>query len=282
MTFRYGFVTVRVRQPLGGFTGTARGGRPAVASRLCRQRSTPHARRYQPGRRASRLWVRRKQRMLLISRLRSLSRSVRCLARAGDTLHHRPTMSANARTEQMHFASRAGLKLDAALSEFDVDIDGSVVADLGSSTGGFVDVLLRRGAAKVYAVEKGFGLLDWRLRNDRRVTVMERTDARTVELPEEVALVTIDVGFARQSDVVPQALSLLAPGGRIVSLLKPQYEAGGRDLVRGKLTPETSDAVVRRVVAELREKGVDVERTFPSPVRGKEANAQEVFLLVTS
>jgi len=182
----------------------------------------------------------------------------------------------------MQFASRAGLKLDAALDEFGIDIAGQVVADLGSSTGGFVDVLLRRGAAKVYAVDKGFGLLDWRLRNDRRVNVMERTDACSVELPEAVALVTIDVGFARQSQVVPHALSLLEPGGRIVSLLKPQYEASGRELVRGRLTPDASDSVVTRVLSELEEMDVTIERIFLSPVRGKEAKAQEIFLCISS
>lgn len=202
------------------------------------------------------------------------------LAHAIGTLHDRP-MRVPTTVDAVQFASRGGLKLDAALDEFSIHVAGQVVADLGSSTGGFVDVLLRRGAAKVYAVEKGFGLLDWRLRNDSRVVVMERTDARLVELPEAVGLVTIDVGFVRQTEVLPHALSLLASSGRIVALLKPQYEASGRDLVRGKLTPEASDSVVTRVIAQLEDEGIAVERAFPSPVRGKEADAQETFLLIT-
>src|SRR3954471_11748390 len=114
------------------------------------------------------------------------------------------------------FASRAGLKLDHALNVFAIDVTGLVCADLGSNVGGFVDCLLRRGAAKVYAVEKGYGVLEWRLRKDPRVVVMERTNAMHVELPEPVSLVTIDVAWTRQRNILPAAKRLLAPGGMVV------------------------------------------------------------------
>src|SRR6476661_9910772 len=114
------------------------------------------------------------------------------------------------------FASRAGLKLDHALNVFQVEVAGLTCADLGSNVGGFVDCLLQRGAEKVYAIEKGYGVLEWRLRKDPRVVVMERTNAMHVELPEPVSLVTIDVAWTRQRNILPAAKRLLLPDGRVV------------------------------------------------------------------
>src|SRR5207248_8668677 len=101
------------------------------------------------------------------------------------------------------FASRAGHKLDHALSTFQIDVTNLTCADLGSNVGGFVDCLLQHGAAKVYAIEKGYGVLEWRLRKDPRVVVMERTNAMHVELPEKIDLVTIDVAWTRQRKILP-------------------------------------------------------------------------------
>src|SRR5579871_5617777 len=123
------------------------------------------------------------------------------------------------------FVSRAGLKLEFALDAWNIDVRGLVCADLGSNVGGFVDCLLQRGAAKVYAIEKGYGVLEWKLRKDPRVVVMERTNAMHVELPETVALVTIDVAWTKQRNILPAAGRMLAEGGRIVTLIKPHYEA---------------------------------------------------------
>src|SRR5688572_7460078 len=109
----------------------------------------------------------------------------------------------NNHPQKTSYASRGGDRLVAALDQCGVSVEGLTVADFGSSTGGFVDVLLQRGASRVYAVEIGAGLLDWRLRNDSRVTVMERTDARTAKLPELVDLITADIGFTRQGDFTP-------------------------------------------------------------------------------
>src|SRR6476660_1813424 len=110
------------------------------------------------------------------------------------------------------FVSRAGQKLDHALTTFNLDVTHLTCADLGSNVGGFVDCLLQRGAAKVYAVEKGYGVLEYRLRKDPRVVVMERTNAMHVELPERVSLVTIDVAWTRQRNILPAAKRLLLPG----------------------------------------------------------------------
>lgn len=178
-------------------------------------------------------------------------------------------------------ASRAGEKLDGALRDLNIDVTSAVVADLGSSTGGFVDVLLRRGAARVYAIEKGYGRLEWRLRNDPRVVVLERTDGRTVSLPELVEVATIDIGFVRQAEILPKALSLVRPGGRIISLVKPQYEASGHDLDRGRLTDDVTRRVLDRTLRQIAELGIHVENVRASALRGKDAGAQEYFIMVT-
>jgi 23S rRNA (cytidine1920-2'-O)/16S rRNA (cytidine1409-2'-O)-methyltransferase len=178
------------------------------------------------------------------------------------------------------YASRGGYKLEAALDKVGVSIDGWIVADLGASTGGFVDVLLHRGAMKVYAVEIGYGQLDWKLRNDPRVLVMERTDARKVELPEEIQLITADVGFTKQVEFIPNALTLIKSGGLIISLVKPQYEVSGRELVRGRLTDEVAQRILRRVSDQVRGLGAEVLDLFPSALKGKDAKVQEYFIIL--
>src|ERR1700761_4113773 len=127
----------------------------------------------------------------------------------------------------MPFVSRAGQKLDHALDAFGVGVAGLACADLGCNVGGFVDCLLQRGAAKVYAVDTGYGVLEWKLRKDPRVVVMERTNAMHVDLPEPVSLVTIDVAWTRQRNILPAAGRILSrePGARVVTLIKPHYEA---------------------------------------------------------
>ena len=122
------------------------------------------------------------------------------------------------------FASRAGWKLDAALSAFWIDPAGLLCADLGCNVGGFTDCLLRRGARGVYAVDTGYGALAWTLRQDDRVTVMERTNALHLDPPAQVDLVTVDVAWTPQRLIVPAAKAWLAPGGQIISLIKPHYE----------------------------------------------------------
>src|SRR3954464_11805842 len=143
----------------------------------------------------------------------------------------------------MPFVSRAGEKLEHALNTFALDVTGLTCADLGSNVGGFVDCLLQRGAAKVYAVEKGYGVLEYRLRKNPRVVVMERTNAMHVTLPERVALVTIDVAWTRQRNILPAARKILADGGVVITLIKPHYEAPKELLKKGILPEAEVEAV---------------------------------------
>ncbi len=123
------------------------------------------------------------------------------------------------------FVSRGGQKLDHALAALGIGVTGKICADLGCSTGGFTDCLLSHGAAKVYAVDTGYGVLDWKLRKDSRVVVMERVNAMHAELPEAMEIITIDVGWTRQRHILPSARRMLAPDGVVISLVKPHYEA---------------------------------------------------------
>jgi 23S rRNA (cytidine1920-2'-O)/16S rRNA (cytidine1409-2'-O)-methyltransferase len=178
----------------------------------------------------------------------------------------------------MPYVSRGGDKLAFALDALGVDPRGRVCADLGCSTGGFTDVLLQRGAARVYAVDTGYGVLDWKLRRDARVVVLERTNALHVELPEPCGLVVIDAGWTRQGRIVPRALSLLGPGGEIVTLLKPHYEAPRDWLERGRLPEARHPEVLAAVLAELRALDVDVGEPLLSPVRGGKGGNREYLL----
>lgn len=176
------------------------------------------------------------------------------------------------------YASRAGDKLAFALKEFKISVKDKTCADFGSSTGGFVDVLLKSGARKVYAVETGYGVLDWKLRKDQRVVVMERTNALHVRLPEKVDLITIDISWTRQAKILPVAFKWLKPGGDIISLLKPQYEAEARNLQHGKLTLAQAEAVAASCLATLDKKGIKVRKMVPSPLPGEKGGNQEFLL----
>src|SRR5881394_1864438 len=123
------------------------------------------------------------------------------------------------------YASRAGQKLEHALEVFGVDVKDWICADLGSNVGGFVDCLLQRGAKKVYSIDTGYGVLEWKLRKDPRVVVMERTNAMHAVLPEKVKLVTIDVAWTKQKNILPAARRMMLDDGIAIALIKPQYEA---------------------------------------------------------
>lgn len=177
------------------------------------------------------------------------------------------------------YVSRAGLKLAFALDRFEVDPTGWTCADLGSNVGGFVDCLLRRGAGKVYAIDTGYGALDWSLRRDARVVVMERTNALDVVLPEPVRLVTVDVAWTRQHVVLPRALELVEPAGTIVTLIKPHYEADPSALREGRLPDELVDPTVQAVIARLADLKITVSTTVESPIRGDGGNREVLGLI---
>jgi 23S rRNA (cytidine1920-2'-O)/16S rRNA (cytidine1409-2'-O)-methyltransferase len=172
------------------------------------------------------------------------------------------------------FVSRAGQKLDHALTTFGLDVAGRTCADLGSNAGGFVDCLLQRGAAKVYAVDTGYGVLEWKLRKDPRVIVMERTNAMHVALPEPVGVVTIDVAWTRQRHILPAARRLVAPDGFVVTLIKPHYEADASQLVKGVLPEEAVDGVVKAIGADFAAARFTLVRTVQSPIKGATGNTE--------
>jgi len=173
------------------------------------------------------------------------------------------------------FSSRAGAKLDHALTEFNLDVKKLVCADLGCSTGGFTSCLLERGAAKVYAVDTGYGVLDYKLRKDPRVVVLERTNAMHVVLPEPVNFISVDVSWTPQKLILPHALELLTKGGNIVSLLKPHYESKN-----AHPTPDLVSKTVDRVVAELKDLNINVVKIIPSPILGEKGGNPEFLMWV--
>lgn len=181
---------------------------------------------------------------------------------------------------QHTYVSRGGEKLEAALRQFRVDVAGLSCADLGSNVGGFVDCLLRHNAARVYSIDTSYGTLAWKLRRDPRVVVMERTNALHAKLPEPVQLVTIDVGWTKQSRILPQAATMLAAGGRVVSLIKPHYEAPHCLLRHGVLPDEAIDEVLRTVQGQITGLGWSVTDLMPSPIRGQGGNQEFLALLV--
>ena len=177
------------------------------------------------------------------------------------------------------FASRGGNKLAHALAHFEIDPTGWTCADLGSNAGGFVDCLLRHGAERVYAIDTAYGLLDWSIRRNDRVVVMERTNALNVVLDEPVRLVTVDVAWTRQHLILPRAIDMLGPGGVIISLVKPHYEAHKRDLRNGVLPDELVEPTVAAVLERLESLRLPVVAKVESPIRGDGGN-REILALV--
>lgn len=178
------------------------------------------------------------------------------------------------------FVSRAGEKLEYALEQFKISVSGKICADFGASTGGFTDCMLSRGAKKVYAIETGYGTLDWKLRNDKRVVVMERTNALHAELPETVDFISIDVSWTPQKLIIPQALKFLKDGGEIVSLLKPHYEAEKKWLKQGKIKEEFIESAIEKVKADLKESGTEVREIIKSPITGKKGGNPEFLMWI--
>src|SRR3954452_5402207 len=180
------------------------------------------------------------------------------------------------------YVSRGGLKLAHALDHFGWDVSGAVALDVGSSTGGFTDVLLRRGAARVFAVDVGTNQLAWSLRQDPRVLVHERTNARYLTdsvVTEPVDIVTCDVSFIALAKVLDMALGFAKPGGRLVALVKPQFEAERSEIGKGGVVrdPAVHERVCAAAADWVRSRGWEVVGVEPSPITGPEGNVE--FLL---
>ena len=176
------------------------------------------------------------------------------------------------------YVSRAGLKLAHALDTFGIDPAGAVALDLGASTGGFTQVLLERGATRVYAVDAGRNQLHPSLREDKRVTVMEGVNARRLgraHVPHPVSLIVSDVSFISLTLVLSPALELAAPGGSLVVLIKPQFEAGPEHVRKGRVTdPAVHEQVCTRIAYFLKEAGCQVTGIIESPIKGGDGNTE--------
>jgi len=183
-------------------------------------------------------------------------------------------------SQPLPYVSRGGLKMRHALDTFEIDPRGLVAADVGASTGGFSDALLQRGAARIYAIDVGYGQFAWKLRNDPRVVVMERTNIRSVEsLPEAVDLAVVDVSFISLELVLPPVQRLLRPSGHCVALIKPQFEAGRRQVGKKGVVrdPGLWSEVIRRVARHAGSSGWTVTGLTRSPITGPAGNVE--FLL---
>ncbi len=179
------------------------------------------------------------------------------------------------------FVSRGGEKLAAALDACSIDPRGKICLDVGCSTGGFTDCLLQRGAARVYAVDVGYGQFDWRLRHDPRVVLIERTNIRYMKrstVPESVGLAVIDVSFISLTKVLPPILQFLSPGALIIALVKPQFEVGKGRVGRGGVVREERQRqeVLQRIVRFATEAGLQTTKTLDCPMKGKKGN-QEIL-----
>jgi len=180
------------------------------------------------------------------------------------------------------FVGRGGIKLEHALNEFGINVAGKVAADIGASTGGFTDCLLKRGASRVYAVDVGYGQLDYRLRRDSRVVVMERVNARyPISLPEKVDLVTFDVSFISLAKVIPPVAKLLKSDGCLLVLLKPQFEARRSEVGKGGVIkePAVQARVLGRFINWLAGHGFRLNGLVASPIRGASGNREFLVLL---
>ena len=204
----------------------------------------------------------------------------RRVAKAGDMLPEDAPLEV--RGKDHPWVSRGGIKLDHGLTHFGFDVSGAVALDVGASTGGFTDVLLSRGAARVYAVDVGTNQLAWKLRQDPRVVVLEQVNARYLtagQVPEPVDIVTCDASFISLSKVLESPLKLARPGAKLVALVKPQFEAGRGEVGKGGVVQEP--AVHERVCAAAKQwvdsRGWSVLGVTESPIKGPEGNVE--FLL---
>lgn len=194
--------------------------------------------------------------------------------------------------KELPYVSRGGLKLEKALDEFEVEVKGKVCLDIGASTGGFTDCLLQRGAAKVYAVDVGYGQLVWKLRQDHRVVCIERTNARNLtadqlygEDSRKAAVVVIDVSFISLTKILPAVKGLLAPGGEIIALIKPQFEAKREQVGKGGIVKDPK--VHEEVIAKVKEfsQSIGLIPKSPnylilSPITGADGNIEFLLHLV--
>ncbi len=187
--------------------------------------------------------------------------------------------------QKLSYVSRGGLKMASALEQFDLDVKGMVAMDIGASTGGFTDCLLQHGAAKVYAIDVGYGQLDYKLRQDARVVVMDKTNAHyAFVIPQEADLANVDVSFISVTKVIPNILKHLKRGGLLLILLKPQFEAKREQVGKGGVIRDTAihaDVLARFLSWAIIQHGLNLRGLIASPVPGAEGNKEFFILLKT-
>ena len=186
---------------------------------------------------------------------------------------------------QLKYVSRGGLKLEKAMSHFDLTLEGRVCMDVGASTGGFTDCMLQKGAVKVYSVDVGHGQLDWKLRNDPRVVCMEKTNIRYVtpeQIEEPAAFVSIDVSFISLTKVLPPVRELMTEDGEIVCLIKPQFEAGREKVGKKGVVrdPKVHEEVIEKVIDFAATVGLESRELEFSPIKGPEGNIEYLLHLL--
>jgi 23S rRNA (cytidine1920-2'-O)/16S rRNA (cytidine1409-2'-O)-methyltransferase len=182
------------------------------------------------------------------------------------------------------YVSRGALKLESALDHFRIDLQGKAALDIGASTGGFTDCMLQRGAEKVYAVDVGYGQLDWKLRNDPRVIVLEKINARFLtreQVPELIDICVIDVSFISLTLILPNAVTLLKPDGTILPLIKPQFELQRSEVGKGGIVrdPRLQQKAQHKIVAFVNDLGQVVAGIAPAAIKGADGN-QEFFACI--
>ena len=203
--------------------------------------------------------------------------------KAGDQVSEKD--SVELRGEKLRYVSRGGLKLEKAMQVFPINLENAVAMDIGASTGGFTDCMLQNGAAKVFAVDVGYGQLAWKLRTDERVVNMERTNIRYVTLEnigEELDFASVDVAFISLKLVLPVAYSLMKDGAEIVALIKPQFEAGREQVGKKGVVrdPQVHISVIENVTQEAQKIGFEIKGLDFSPIRGPEGNIEYLMYAV--
>jgi len=182
------------------------------------------------------------------------------------------------------YVSRGGIKLEKALDHFNVEIKGLTIADIGAGTGGFTDCLLKKGAKKIYAIDVGYGQFDWKLRNDPRIVLIERKNARELKISdigEQVDMVVMDVSFISILKILPAISNIINENGFVLTLIKPQFEAGRDDIPRGGVikNKKVRDKVIENIKNGVEKLGFNVIGQVQSPITGREGNIEYFMYL---
>lgn len=189
--------------------------------------------------------------------------------------------------EDLPYVSRGGLKLEAALKHFQIDVNGKITMDVGASTGGFTQCLLNRGAKKVYAIDVGYGVLDVKLRNDERVVNLEKTNIREMSnnnIPEKIHIATIDVSFISLTKVIPKVMDFLCDEGIIIALIKPQFELTPKEVGKGGIVRDSGlqKKAVENIEDFCRQLKLHILGVIPSPITGKKGNQEYLICMKNS